>query len=104
MIPAAQGRVPAQHGVGFELNSGKRQNVNKETKYMKKSLILAPIALTALLLLTGCLNLSLGGGSKSQSQTPTVGQQLIDLKNAKDSGAISDAEYQKQKEKLLSGN
>ena len=71
---------------------------------MKKAYILAPIAVSALLLLTGCLNLSLGGGSKSQSQTPTIGQQLIDLKNAKDSGAISDAEYQKQKEKLLGGN
>jgi hypothetical protein len=34
-------------------------------------------------------------------QTPTVGQQLIDLQKAKDAGAITDAEYQAQKAKLL---
>ena len=32
----------------------------------------------------------------------TLGQQLIDLKKAKDSGAISDSEYETQKSKLLS--
>jgi len=30
-----------------------------------------------------------------------VGQQLIDLKKAKDAGAITDEEYQAQKAKLL---
>jgi hypothetical protein len=34
-------------------------------------------------------------------QCPTVGQQLIDLQKAKDAGAISDAEYQAEKAKLL---
>ena len=34
-------------------------------------------------------------------QNPTVGQQLIDLQKAKDAGAITDAEYQAQKAKLL---
>jgi uncharacterized membrane protein len=32
---------------------------------------------------------------------PTVGQQLVDLQKAKDSGAISDTEYQAQKAKLI---
>jgi len=31
----------------------------------------------------------------------SIGQQLIDLKKAKDSGALSDSEWQKQKEKLI---
>ena len=61
------------------------------------------MTLTAMLLLTGCLGLQLGGGSKSESQyqNPTVGQQLIDLQRAKDAGAISAEEYQAQKAKLL---
>jgi len=70
---------------------------------MKKSFITASMALTAMLLLTGCLDLQLGGGSKSEAQyqNPTVGQQLIDLQRAKDTGAISAEEYQAQKAKLL---
>ena len=70
---------------------------------MKKLFIPASMALTALLLLTGCLDLHLGGGSKSdaQYQNPTVGQQLIDLQRAKDAGALSAEEYQAQKAKLL---
>ena len=32
----------------------------------------------------------------------TLGQQLVDLKKAKDSGAITDTEYETQKAKLLS--
>jgi hypothetical protein len=50
-------------------------------------------------LLVGCLNI--GGGTKSESYKPTVGQQLIDLQKAKDAGAITDAEYQAQKARLL---
>jgi len=52
-------------------------------------------------LLTGCLGLQLGPDSITKSQTPTIGQQLIDLQKAKDDGAITDTEYQAQKAKLL---
>jgi hypothetical protein len=31
----------------------------------------------------------------------TVGQRLVDLKNAKDAGAISEGEYEAQRKKLL---
>jgi hypothetical protein len=34
-------------------------------------------------------------------QSPTIGQQLIDLQKAKDAGAITEADYQIQKAKLL---
>jgi hypothetical protein len=47
------------------------------------------------------LNLEIGGGSSSKAVCPTVGQQLIDLQKAKDSGVITDAQYQDQKAKLL---
>ena len=52
-------------------------------------------------LLTGCIGVSLGGGSTTHTQAPTVGQQLIDLQKAKDAGIITDAEYQAQKARLL---
>ena len=57
------------------------------------------VSLLAMPLLVGCLNI--GGGTKSESYKPTVGQQLIDLQKAKDAGAITDAEYQAQKARLL---
>jgi len=59
------------------------------------------VGLSSLMLLTGCLGLSVGGGTTSKNQCPTLGQQLIDLQKAKDAGIISDAEYQAQKAKLL---
>lgn len=48
-----------------------------------------------------------GGGSKettvvaTPSSTTTVGQELTDLKKAHDEGAITDEEYEIQKEKIL---
>jgi hypothetical protein len=68
---------------------------------MKKLPILVLVGLSAMTLLTGCLNLEIGGGSSSKAVCPTVGQQLIDLQKAKDSGVITDAQYQDQKAKLL---
>jgi hypothetical protein len=68
---------------------------------MKKLLHPALVSLFAMTLLTGCLNLQLGGGLKSQVQKPTTGQQLLDLQKAKAAGAITEAEYQVQKDKLL---
>lgn len=68
---------------------------------MKKIIVPTLIGLAAMTL-TGCLGIQLGGGSTTKPQTPTVGQQLIDLQQAKNSGAITDAEYQAQKAKILS--
>jgi len=68
---------------------------------MKKLLICTLIGLSAMTLLSGCLGLQLGGGTTTKTQAPTAGQQLVDLKKAKDAGAISDAEYETQKAKVL---
>ena len=47
----------------------------------------------------------LGGCSHREVLQPavevTIGQQLIDLKKARDSGALSDSEYQRQKQRLI---
>ncbi|MGD0261847.1 MAG: SHOCT domain-containing protein [Verrucomicrobiota bacterium] len=68
---------------------------------MKRLLVLIMVGVSAMTLLTGCLGLQLGPDSITKSQTPTIGQQLIDLQKAKDDGAITDTEYQAQKAKLL---
>ena len=57
-----------------------------------------------MLLFTGCIGLSIGGGAKNQHQNATVGQQLIDLQKAKEAGAITEAEYQSQRSKFLQQN
>jgi hypothetical protein len=68
---------------------------------MKKLFVPVLVGLTAMTLLTGCIGVSLGGGSTTHTQAPTVGQQLIDLQKARDAGIITDAEYQAQKARLL---
>ncbi len=57
---------------------------------------------SAMTLVTGC-SWSVGSGKKTSTTTsqPTVGQQLIDLQKAKDSGAISESEYQTEKARIL---
>jgi len=57
----------------------------------------------AMTFLTGCA-WQVGGDKKVTNQQPTTGQQLIDLQKAKDSGAITDSEYQAQKAKVLGTN
>ncbi len=68
---------------------------------MKKLLVPMIVGLTAMTFLSGCLGLSIGGGATTKPQMATIGQQLVDLQKAKDVGAISDAEFQAQKAKLL---
>jgi hypothetical protein len=70
---------------------------------MKKRFIPTALALSAMLLFSGCLALQVGGGDKQQVEKATVGKQLVDLKAARDAGAITDAEYETQKAKLLTG-
>lgn len=41
------------------------------------------------------------GGEQKHVSTPTMGQELTDLKAAFDNGALSDAEYQAAREKFI---
>jgi hypothetical protein len=50
---------------------------------------------------TGGCAWSIGSDRKSDAR-PTKGQELVDLKKALDQGAISEEEYQAQKQRLLS--
>ena len=56
------------------------------------------VLIPALFLLSGCIAI---GNRDAQRPNATLGQQLIDLQKARDTGAITDAEYQSQKSKLL---
>ncbi len=69
---------------------------------MKRTVALTSVVLCAVILLTGCLALQVGG-DKACGQ-PTVGQQLVDLKKARDTGAMTEEEYQSQRAKILGHN
>ena len=67
---------------------------------MKKLQIFPALALAASLGLSGCVA-AIGNRDGKASSNTTLGQQLIDLQKAKDAGAMTEAEYQTQKAKLL---
>ncbi len=56
-------------------------------------------------LFAGLVGLSLTGCGGHEIVRPTVdvsiGQQLIDLKRAREAGALSDREYERQRERLI---
>jgi hypothetical protein len=69
---------------------------------MKRLYICILAVASAALLVTGCVGgVSLGGGTKTEVRKPTVGQQLMDLQKAKETGAITESEYQAQRAKVL---
>jgi hypothetical protein len=92
---------------------------------MKRKLVLILIGLFSMTLLSGCvLGSNFGGGKKDSSSTtntsnssatsnnphssaeqqivePTIGQQLLDLKKARDAGAVNEQEYETEKAKIL---
>ena len=68
---------------------------------MKKLIIPVLVGVSTLIILTGCIDLSRGNDTTTIQKMPTVGQQLMDLKKAKDTGVISDAEYEAEKARLL---
>ena len=66
-----------------------------------KRITLSLFALCLATMLVGGCAWEVSSAPKHATVQPTVGQQLIDLQKAKDAGAITDAEFQAQKAKLL---
>ena len=87
----------ALHALVHEANNYKQKII----KHMKKILVPIIVGVSAMTFLTGCLEFHFGGGSTSTAVGPSVGQQLVDLQKAKAVGAITDAEFQVQKAKLI---
>lgn len=61
--------------------------------------IIPVLLLASSLTLGGCF---FHGGTQEHINSPTLGQELTDLKTALDEGAISQQEYQSKKARLIS--
>lgn len=77
---------------------GCSENDNMKTK-LTKWMGLVSTSTVISLLLCGCAWQI--GGDKHGTSVATRGQELIDLKKAKDQGVITEAEYQAQRNKIL---
>ena len=62
-----------------------------------KRVLSAVCAFTMATSLSGCIGLSIGSSKK----TPSLGQELVDLKAALDAGAISPDEYEQKRGEIL---
>ena len=67
---------------------------------MKNHLMMTAVAVFAAAILTGCVA-AIGNRDDGPARA-TLGQQLVDLQKAKDAGALTDSEFQEQKQRLLS--
>lgn len=63
-----------------------------------KKIIRTLFVMILIFTLVSCI--AVGSGGKKIEQQPTLGQELLDLKKARDEGAISDQEYNEMKAKL----
>lgn len=70
---------------------------------MKTKLLVTTLAAgLAATLLSGCV-VALGNRVPPDERKPTLGKQLTDLKQARDSGAMTEDEYQTAKKRLVEG-
>jgi hypothetical protein len=66
-----------------------------------KTAMLAMAGAVVLSLLSGCA-WSIGGQKEAAvTARPTAGQELVDLKKARDQGAITEEEYQAKKQRIM---
>ncbi len=69
---------------------------------MKPTYLLIPLFPVLVVLTTGCA--CFNDTRLVSSRYTTVGQELVDLKKARDAGLINDVEYQQQRQKILKMN
>jgi uncharacterized membrane protein len=63
-----------------------------------KKIISTLLIIVLMFTMVSCI--AVGAGGKKVENQPTLGQQLIDLKKARDEGALSEQEYADLREKL----
>src|SRR5258707_12893985 len=98
--PAAQVQACSTTGVKWHAGS-----INSEENQIMKQRVLQFSKLMgscagAACLLSACA-WSVGGRHGDASIQPTRGQELVDLKKAKDAGAMTEEEYQAQRKRVL---
>lgn len=73
-------------------------------KILRAVLFICAVALVSMVSITGCCGPG-GGGAKVESKnittTKSLGEQLIDLKKAYESGAITEKQYNELKKKTI---
>lgn len=68
---------------------------------MRKSILVVAMCFVIVSVgLSGCIGI--GAGHKTTKQIPTMGEELMDLKKARDTGAISAEEFDELKTRLKS--
>jgi hypothetical protein len=65
-----------------------------------KKYILIPVTAAVLALSSGCA-IGIGNRDHDVPRHTTLGQELTDLKTARDSGVLSESEYHEQRERLM---
>ena len=68
---------------------------------MKTKMITLAVAVVLAAGVSGCAMFN--RGTLNYTRTTTIGKELVDLKEAKDKGALSDAEYAKVKQEIMEG-
>jgi hypothetical protein len=63
---------------------------------MKRFLVIGLVCATCV---TGCI--AVGGSDRIEAREPTIGKQLQDLKTARDTGAITQEEYDRTKQAIM---
>jgi len=91
------------------VNGGSTRNVQSESATVigytnpmqttKSRPYLSMLVLAAAVVLSGCV--AVVGNKEGRPSNASLGQELMDLQKAKDAGAITDAEYQTQRARLL---
>jgi len=81
------------------MNNKCRRKIARTKKEVEMKKIISVLLVLALLTtMVSCI--AVGSGGKKVDNQPTLGQQLIDLKKARDEGAVSAQEYAELREKL----
>ena len=70
------------------------------TRPSMKKFFFIPFAAAVLAISSGCA-IGIGNRDHDVPRHATLGQELTDLKMARDSGVISEAEYHEQRERLM---
>jgi len=77
------------------------RSIERNYQMKTKKVLLIMLALLVIVSLTSCAMFN--RGTMNYSRATTIGQELLDLKEAKDDGLITEEEYGKLKQEIMEG-